>query len=173
MELIRSVPVLKSPSSSLLISRYILRLGQVVQMYLEIRYAGKGTFRPSVICSMMSCIIRLFDQFQATTHIENEHQRRLNLRLADLGWSEVPLKMVDWAQVASIDLSSNPLECDCKLLRVKDLLSDLEIKNDNDTDAVFSENSNNPNQVYCQYPYNLKDRPLQVNETFNEFRLNF
>ena len=38
----------------------------------------------------------------------------------------MPSDIADWTQVASIDLTSNPLECDCKLLWLKDLLSSIE-----------------------------------------------
>ena len=57
---------------------------------------------------------------------QQSQSRQLRLRLSDLGWEQVPSNIADWTQVASIDLTSNPLECDCKLLWLKDLLSSIE-----------------------------------------------
>lgn len=82
-------------------------------------------------------------------------QRQLRLRLSDLGWSAVPPQIADWSQVAAIDLTSNPLECDCKLAFLRDLLLAL-----NDTD----EQSN----VFCQHPQSLQGQPLQVFKPFRD-----
>ena len=57
---------------------------------------------------------------------DQQPRRQVRLRLSDLGWEQVPSDIADWTQVASIDLTSNPLECDCKLLWLKDLLSSIE-----------------------------------------------
>ena len=60
------------------------------------------------------------------TKDSDQQSRQLRLRLSDLGWEQVSSNIADWTQVASIDLTSNPLECDCKLLWLKDLLSSIE-----------------------------------------------
>ena len=82
--------------------------------------------------------------------------RQLRLRLSDLGWSSLPPQIADWSQVASIDLTSNPLECDCKLAFLRDLLSDTL----NDTDEQ--------SYVFCQHPQSLQGQPLQVFKTLND-----
>ena len=80
-------------------------------------------------------------------------QGSLRLRLDDLGWTQVPLELADWTKVVSIDLDHNPLECDCKLLWLKDWLED-RMRTENETVEE--------NVVICQQPYTLKGRPLQV-----------
>ena len=82
--------------------------------------------------------------------------RQLRLRLSDLGWSSLPPQIADWSQVAAIDLTSNPLECDCKLAFLRDLLSDTL----NDTDEQ--------SYVFCQHPQSLQGQPLQVFKTLND-----
>ena len=77
-----------------------------------------------------------------------ERQPQLHLRLSELGWSGVPSNIADWTQVASIDLTSNPLDCDCKLAWLRDVLEAI-----NDTEA---------SSVFCQYPSSLRGQPLQV-----------
>ena len=83
---------------------------------------------------------------------DQQPRRQVRLRLSDLGWEQVPSDIADWTQVASIDLTSNPLECDCKLLWLKDLLEAIEVAAANDTQ--IEEDSS----VFCQHP----NRPLQV-----------
>ena len=81
---------------------------------------------------------------------DQQPRRQVRLRLSDLGWEQVPSDIADWTQVASIDLTSNPLECDCKLAFLRDLLSDTL----NDTDEQ--------SYVFCQHPQSLQGQPLQV-----------
>ena len=88
-------------------------------------------------------------------------QRQLRLRLSDLGWSAVPPQIADWSRVAAIDLTSNPLECDCKLAFLRDLLSDTL----NDTDEQ--------SYVFCQHPQSLQGQPLQVFKTLNDLFFSF
>ena len=78
-----------------------------------------------------------------------KEQRQLRLRLSDLGWEAVPSEIADWTQVASVDLTSNPLDCNCKLAWLRDVLAAI-----NDT-----ESSSN---VFCQQPRSLRGQPLQV-----------
>ena len=87
---------------------------------------------------------------------DQQPRRQVRLRLSDLGWEQVPSDIADWTQVASIDLTSNPLECDCKLAFLRDLLSDTL----NDTDEQ--------SYVFCQHPQSLQGQPLQVFKTLND-----
>lgn len=79
--------------------------------------------------------------------------RQLNLKLSELGWTEVSSKIADWSQVASIDLSFNPLQCDCEMTWLKDVLSGIDAANQNDTDSPKS-------QVICQLPLSLEGKSL-------------
>ena len=81
--------------------------------------------------------------------------RQLNLKLSELGWTEVSSKIADWSQVASIDLSFNPLQCDCEMTWLKDVLSGIDAANQNDTDSPKS-------QVICQLPLSLEGKSLLV-----------
>jgi len=95
---------------------------------------------------------------------DQQPRRQLKLRLSDLGWEQVPSDIADWTQVASIDLTSNPLECDCKLLWLKDLLSSIEAAEEAKTVAHSINNDTHDSassKVFCQHPYSLRDRPLQ------------
>ena len=78
-------------------------------------------------------------------------ERQLRLRLSDLGWTGVSSEIADWTQVSAIDLTSNPLDCDCKLAWLRDVLAAI-----NDTEASSN--------VFCQQPRSLRGRPLQVSE---------
>ena len=103
----------------------------------------------------------------AKNDMSHDSSRQLKLRLSDLGWENVPSNIADWSQVASIDLTSNPLECDCKLLWLKDLLSAIEASTEATEAAAIEAVANNDTQdsaskVYCQHPYSLRGRPLQV-----------
>ena len=84
--------------------------------------------------------------------------RQLNLKLSELGWTEVSSKIADWSQVASIDLSFNPLQCDCEMTWLKDVLSGIEAANLNDTDSSAQPKS----QVICQLPQSLEGKSLLV-----------
>lgn len=99
--------------------------------------------QPQIVQISVSGCHQLYIEAEAFTLPASE--RVLRLRLSDLGWEEVPENIADWSQVDSIDLSNNPLECDCKLLWLKDVLDGL-----NDTEA---------SHVYCQ---NKDQRRLQV-----------
>jgi hypothetical protein len=79
--------------------------------------------------------------------------RQLELRLSDLGWSQVPSNIVDWTQVVSIDLTDNPLHCDCNLVWLKDVLASIEAAN-----MTSDDNS----QVVCDSPYEVKGQLIQV-----------
>jgi len=102
---------------------------------------------------------------------QQPQSRQLRLRLSDLGWEQVPSNIADWTQVASIDLTSNPLECDCKLLWLKDLLSSIEAMHsiektvtEEATSSLLSNDTQDfagSSKVFCQYPYSLQGRPLQ------------
>ena len=85
--------------------------------------------------------------------------RQLNLKLSELGWTEVSSKIADWSQVASIDLSFNPLQCDCEMTWLKDVLSGIDAANQNDTDSPKS-------QVICQLPLSLEGKSLLVSVIF-------
>ncbi len=85
--------------------------------------------------------------------LHSQGGRQLNLKLLDLGWSDVPAKIVDWSQVASIDLEGNPIDCSCQTLWLKDVLHAI-----NDTDTTSSEQDDN--SVICQTPTQFKGQRL-------------
>ena len=99
-------------------------------------------------CQQLSIEAQAFT-FGVSAKKKGSTERQLRLRLSDLGWSGVPSEIADWTQVSAIDLTSNPLDCDCKLAWLRDVLAAI-----NDTEASSN--------VFCQQPRSLRGRPLQV-----------
>ena len=99
---------------------------------------------------------------EAVTASSTASSRQLNLKLSELGWTEVSSKIADWSQVASIDLSFNPLQCDCEMTWLKDVLSGIvasaNLNNDTDSSTARPYKS----QVFCQLPASLEGKSLLV-----------